>query len=41
MKNGKGIYHYPNGDKYVGEWKDDKFHGVGMYLFANGERFEG
>lgn len=23
-RNGRGIYHYSNGDKYVGEWKDDK-----------------
>ncbi len=35
-RNGKGIYHYSNGDKYVGEWLDDKFHGLGAYLFANG-----
>ena len=41
LRNNKGIYHYPNGDKYVGEWKDDRFHGVGIYLFANGERYEG
>ena len=41
LRNQKGIYHYPNGDKYVGEWKDDRFHGHGIYLFANGERYEG
>jgi hypothetical protein len=23
-RNGRGIYHYSNGDKYVGEWKEDK-----------------
>lgn len=24
-RNGKGIYHYSNGDKYVGDWKDDRY----------------
>ena len=28
-RNGKGIYAYKNGDVYVGDWKDDKFHGYG------------
>ena len=35
------MYHHPNGDKYIGEWKDDKFEGNGIYLFKNGERYEG
>ena len=30
MRSGKGIYTYPNGDKYLGEWKHDKFHGQGI-----------
>ena len=25
-----------DGDKYVGEWKDDKRHGQGTYTFADG-----
>ena len=25
----KGIYYYPNGDKYEGDWKDDLRHGNG------------
>ena len=30
--NGKGIYYYANGDKYDGEWKDDKKNGKGILL---------
>ena len=26
----KGIYEYPNGDMFVGDWKNDKFHGQGI-----------
>ena len=32
-----GTYTYANGDKYVGEWKDNNQHGQGTYTFANGE----
>lgn len=41
LKQGRGIYHYPNGDKYLGEWHADHFNGQGVYIFAMGERFEG
>jgi hypothetical protein len=27
-----GIHHYENGDIYLGEWKDNKRHGHGVYL---------
>ena len=27
---------YVNGDKYVGEWKDDKKDGLGTYTWADG-----
>ena len=29
------------GDKYVGEWRDDKRHGQGTYTFANGDKYVG
>ena len=32
-----GTYTYDEGDKYVGEWKDDKMHGHGAYTFGPGE----
>ena len=28
-------------DSYVGEFKDDKFHGQGTYTFADGDRYVG
>ena len=30
----------PQGDKYVGNWKDDNFHGQGTYSFAYGDKYE-
>ena len=34
--NGLGSLTYPDGSKYVGEWKDDKYHGQGTW-FGKGE----
>jgi hypothetical protein len=39
--NGQGTYTYANGDKYVGEWKDDKKNGKGTYTSANGDKYVG
>ena len=30
-----------DGDKYVGEWKDDLLHGQGTYTYANGDKYVG
>ena len=30
-----------NGSKYVGEWKEGKYHGQGTYTFANGSKYVG
>lgn len=30
-----------NGDKYAGEYFEDKIHGFGVYRFANGHCYEG
>jgi hypothetical protein len=38
---GKGTYTWANGDRYIGEWCDDKKHGKGAFHFANGKRKEG
>ena len=29
------------GEKYVGEWKNYKFHGKGKYYYMNGATYEG
>jgi hypothetical protein len=39
--NGKGIFYYNNGDRYDGNWKDDKKNGQGIYYFNNGDRYDG
>ena len=31
-----GTYTWANGDKYVGEFKDDKMHGLGTYTWGRG-----
>jgi hypothetical protein len=36
-----GVYNYSNGDKYEGEWREDKRHGQGTYTFSNGDKYVG
>ena len=38
---GRGKYIYPNGEKYVGEWKNGKFCGQGTYTFPDGRMYVG
>jgi hypothetical protein len=37
----KGTLYYPNGDKYVGDFVDGKFHGKGTVTLKNGEKIKG
>ena len=37
----KKVKHYPNGDKYEGQWKGDKKHGQGTFSFADGDKYVG
>ncbi len=39
--HGQGTYILPDGEKYVGEFKDDKFHGQGTYTWPDGEKYVG
>ena len=35
--HGKGIFTWPDGRKYDGEWLNGKQHGVGIYHTSKGE----
>ena len=39
--NGEGIYTFPDGTKYVGEFKDNKPNGQGTEIYPDGEKYEG
>lgn len=36
-----GTATFPNGEKYVGEYRDNKPHGQGTYTYANGNKYAG
>ena len=36
-----GTYTFADGEKYVGERKDDEYHGQGTYTYANGDKYVG
>jgi hypothetical protein len=40
-KNGQGTYTWTDGAKYVGEFKDGKFHGQGTFTFPDGRKYVG
>lgn len=41
IKDGVGTMHYANGDKYVGNWKDNKRADEGVMTYANGDKYNG
>ncbi len=40
-RNGQGYYDYPEGSRWVGEFKDGYPNGRGVCYYANGDRYEG
>ncbi|MGN7611215.1 MJ0042-type zinc finger domain-containing protein [Magnetococcales bacterium HHB-1] len=38
-QNGVGTYGYPDGTRYIGEWKDGKRHGQGIFQMKYGGQF--
>jgi hypothetical protein len=38
--HGKGIFAYPNGNKYDGDFVDNLKEGYGVLHYANGEKYE-
>ncbi len=39
--HGKGVYTWPNGKKYVGDYKNDKKEGNGTYYWPDGREYSG
>ncbi len=39
--NGKGTFIWPNGDKYNGDWKNQKPHGLGTFKWVDGTKYIG
>ena len=39
-KDGHGVFTYPNGDRYEGEWRRDQLWGTGTFTWANGDRYQ-
>ena len=37
----QGTYTWPDGEQYVGEWKDNVRHGQGIFTNKVGEKYEG
>ena len=40
-KHGRGVAHFPDGSSYEGDFKDDKFEGVGKFIWKNGHVYIG
>ena len=39
--NGLGVMTYPDGHKYVGEWKDGNKNGQGTFTYSDGQKYVG
>jgi hypothetical protein len=40
-KNGTGIYLYPSGAKYIGQFKDGEIHGIGTCYYSDSSTYRG
>jgi hypothetical protein len=40
-RHGRGVYEWPSGNRYEGEWLDGKTNGFGVKVWGNGDRYEG
>lgn len=39
--HGKGVYKWPDGKKYTGDFVNDKKHGEGTFEWENGDKYTG
>lgn len=39
--SGKGSYTNADGSSYVGEWQDDRQHGIGKEIYPDGKSYVG
>jgi radial spoke head protein 1 len=40
-RHGRGIFHYPDGSKYDGEWNENIREGYGTYTYPNNDTYVG
>ena len=40
-KEGKGVIHYLNGDKFIGKFVNDQIDGEGIYEYKDGSKIRG
>ncbi|XP_063964083.1 MORN repeat-containing protein 4-like [Lytechinus pictus] len=41
MTSSQGVYKYPDGEEYKGEWLEGKRHGVGELYLSDGSKYSG
>lgn len=41
IRQGKGIYIYPDGTSYKGDWIDGNKHGKGKMVYPDGKSYKG
>ena len=41
QRHGYGVFKYPNGDRYEGNYRKDKREGIGTYFHASGSNHTG
>ena len=40
-RNGYGVYKWPSGANYTGEFRNGDQHGHGVYTWPNGDKYDG
>ncbi len=41
MKNGGGTMDWPDGSWYIGNFRNDKINGYGIFYHSDGDKYEG